>query len=421
MKTLIGLVLALLLAVPLQGQGGATEAEEVAIVELTEDYLDKLLGPLALHPDALVALILPASTVPTDIVLAARFLRSGGTVTAESKLGWDDSVQALARYPEIVYWLDEELSWTVDVGEAFMADPAAVMNAVQRLRARASAAGTLSTTHQQRVIVRDNIISIVPASTRVIYVPRYDPVVVYTPRHDHRPVTHLDFGFGHPTGAWLRYDCDWWSRRIWCFDDPHRNRPDWDRHWRHYRDHKSEIPGAHPWRPPHRGHDHDWREPRRPAVVHVERPRFDADPPSRREILEDRRDTQREVQPPRAIRRLDPGRIERDLRSRENTRRIVERREPRQDADVRSRLPVARVVERDRPRLAPAPRIERPAPNPVPRRSVVINTARPPTAPRVSAPARAPAPRIEPAPPPGAPTVPTHSDRGRSSREKSER
>jgi hypothetical protein len=101
---------------------------------------------LALHPDALIALVLPAATHPTEIVLAARRLARDPAPATLDLEPWDDSVRALARYPEMVAWMDENLEWTQQVGEAFLAQPAEVMTAIQRLRARARANGVLQDT-----------------------------------------------------------------------------------------------------------------------------------------------------------------------------------------------------------------------------------------------------------------------------------
>src|SRR5690606_34554757 len=120
--------------------------------QLTAAELDELVGPIALHPDALVALILPAATVPSDIVLAVRELGRGTAAEAMENEAWDDSVKALVRYPERLRWLDENLAWTKRLGEAFVAQPADVMNAIQRLRAKARVAGTLRDNTQQRVV-----------------------------------------------------------------------------------------------------------------------------------------------------------------------------------------------------------------------------------------------------------------------------
>src|SRR6185295_10263232 len=148
----------------------------------TQQELDQLFGPIALYPDALVALILPAATVPSDVVMAARFLRDNGDPSRLESESWDDSVKSLSHYPDVVKWMDENLAWTKQAGEAFVAQPADVMNAIQRLRAAARAAGTLIDTPQQRIVIEEDNIAIIPADPEIIYVPRYDPEVVYISR-----------------------------------------------------------------------------------------------------------------------------------------------------------------------------------------------------------------------------------------------
>ncbi|MBC8010725.1 MAG: DUF3300 domain-containing protein, partial [Burkholderiales bacterium] len=103
----------------------ATPAEPEKTL-LTPSQLDELLAPIALYPDPLVAIILPAATFPTDVVMAARYLKAGGDPEGIDDQSWDDSVKALARYPDVVKWMDENLAWTQQVGAAFVVQPAAV-------------------------------------------------------------------------------------------------------------------------------------------------------------------------------------------------------------------------------------------------------------------------------------------------------
>lgn len=248
---------------------------------LSAVQLEQLLGPIALYPDALIALILPASTQPTDIVLAARYLRDhGANLSQVESRAWDDSVKSLTHYPEVLKWLDENLHWTKQVGEAFADQPAEVMQAIQRLRARARTNGALATTPQQQVLVEPttSVIRIVPAQPDVIYIPYYDPTIVYVrepipvPRHP-----AIAFGMGGRVGAWLCNDFNWVHGTLWI-GDRHRR---WDHHhdWRH-----PVVPvptvtvvtapsphpaGAHPprqWRPTP-------RPPRSPVVHHPPQPR----------------------------------------------------------------------------------------------------------------------------------------------------
>jgi hypothetical protein len=233
MKTLLPLLgAALLMTGSLRAQEPVAEPEPMvaAAARFDASQLDQLLGPIALYPDALIALILPASTASSDVVLAARYLRDGGDVDQVENQPWDESVQALARYPDIVKWMDENLAWTQQLGEAFAAQPAEIMNAVQRLRARAQAAGTLVTTPQQNVVVEQNTISILPAQPDVIYIPYYDPEVVYVSRPAYY-TTRVHFGPSYRTGFWLSYNLDWGARRVCVV-----NHSDRERYWREQRD-----------------------------------------------------------------------------------------------------------------------------------------------------------------------------------------
>lgn len=203
---------------------------DVFTARYTAEQLDQLLGPIALYPDALIAIILPACTAPTDIVLAARHLRDNGNdLSAIESRPWDDSVKSLAHYPDVLKWLDENLPWTQQVGEAFLAQPAEVMQSIQRLRAKARAAGTLVDTPQQVVVAEPEVIRIVPAQPDIIYVPYYDPAVVFIDRPYYYSSPFISFSTGFAVGSWLAYDFDWSHRTIWVGS---RFRP-WHRHdWR---------------------------------------------------------------------------------------------------------------------------------------------------------------------------------------------
>ena len=224
------------------GQSPPPEAapppEESARQQLSPEELDRLLAPIALYPDALIALILPASTVPSDLVLAARYLGSNGDPAQIANQPWDDSVKSLARYPDVLKWMDQNLDWTTTVGDAFIDQPADVMNSVQRLRTEALAAGNLFDTPQQTIIKEETSIRIVPAEPDVIYVPEYDPEVVYVQPYSQDLGPVLTFGAGFAVGSWLTYDLDWNRRGIyvghwrpgWKRDrDWDRGDRDWDR------------------------------------------------------------------------------------------------------------------------------------------------------------------------------------------------
>ncbi|MCW5549942.1 MAG: DUF3300 domain-containing protein, partial [Opitutaceae bacterium] len=187
-----------------------TNAGAIPPAEADAAHLEKLVSPIALYPDALVALILPASTRPSDIVLAARFLERGGRPAVAATEIWQDSVKALVHYPEVLALLDEDLAWTQELGELFLARPDAVMDAIQALRDRALKNGLLADTPEHSVIVEDGLIRIVPARATVIHVPRYDPEVLRVTRvRTYHPGPFISFGLGYGIGSWLSYDCDW--------------------------------------------------------------------------------------------------------------------------------------------------------------------------------------------------------------------
>jgi hypothetical protein len=229
------------------------EPMQPEVVVRTPGQLDELFGPIALYPDSLIALILPASTYPTDIVLAARFQEKGGNLETVDEQGWDESVEALARFPEVVRWLDENLEWTIQVGEAFADQPVDVMKSIQRLRAAAREAGTLVDTPEQQVLVEGERILIVPAQPDVIYVPVYDPAIVYV-RHPgiHYTEPFCTFGSGFRTGWWMTYDCNWTSYQIWWANPPHYNQNHYDWRYPRFPGHPGYVqdPYRRPWQPP---------------------------------------------------------------------------------------------------------------------------------------------------------------------------
>ncbi|HEX7045479.1 MAG TPA: DUF3300 domain-containing protein [Burkholderiales bacterium] len=147
--------------------------------------LDQLLAPIALYPDGLLSQILMAATYPLEVVQAARWSRanpglSGAeAVKAVEGESWDPSVKSLVAFPQVLQMMDEKLEWTRDLGDAFLAHRALVMDTVQNLRKRAYDAGTLRSNQYYRVERRGDHIVIEPANPEVVYVPYYDPRVVY--------------------------------------------------------------------------------------------------------------------------------------------------------------------------------------------------------------------------------------------------
>ncbi|HVK56437.1 MAG TPA: DUF3300 domain-containing protein, partial [Burkholderiales bacterium] len=149
---------------------------------LSAEELDALVGPIALYPDDLVAIILPASTNPLQIVQADRFLdkrKTNPKLPVDEE--WDDAVKSLLNYPDVVKNMSRDIEWTASLGEAVVTDQTAVLAAVQAFRRKTQAAGNLRTDEKQVVMVEQEVVKIVSADPQVIYVPQYNPstVVVY--------------------------------------------------------------------------------------------------------------------------------------------------------------------------------------------------------------------------------------------------
>ena len=153
----------------------------------TQQELDQMLAPIALYPDSLLSQILMASTYPLEIVEATRWskanpnLKGDEAVKAAEQNGWDPSVKSLVAFPQVLTMMDDKLSWTERLGDAFLTQQAQVMDTVQSLRQKAYAAGNLKSTDQVRVDQQGQTIVIEPPNPQVVYVPYYDPREVYGP------------------------------------------------------------------------------------------------------------------------------------------------------------------------------------------------------------------------------------------------
>lgn len=164
----------------------AAYAETTATsVSFSQAELDQMLAPVALYPDILLSQVLIASTYPLEIVQADRWAKSNRDLKGEDAIkfvqnkDWDASVKALVAYPDLLQRMSEDLDWTQRLGDAFLADEGRVMDTVQNLRNRAANNGSLDKAEHVRVIREDRHIVIEPRQERVVYVPVYDPVVVY--------------------------------------------------------------------------------------------------------------------------------------------------------------------------------------------------------------------------------------------------
>jgi hypothetical protein len=150
-----------------------------------QEELDQILAPIALYPDSLVAQILMASTYPLEVVQADRFAKQNANLKGDAltkaleSQTWDPSVKSLVNFPQVLTMMSEKLDMTQKLGDAFLAQQKMVMDTIQSLRAKAQASGNLKTTKEQTVIVEQKIIKIEPANPQVIYVPTYNPTVVY--------------------------------------------------------------------------------------------------------------------------------------------------------------------------------------------------------------------------------------------------
>jgi Protein of unknown function (DUF3300) len=190
------------------------------------EQLEQMTASIALYPDPIVAQLLPAATRPADVVLADRYVQTGGDPYWIDSQPWDPSVRAMAHYPSILHWMDDNLPWTTQMGQAFVNQQADVMSAIQRLRWRAYNLGNLVSTPQQTVVVFNGMIEILPAQPETVYIPYYDPVAVY-----YRPVIvdrpFIVFGLGFRVGFWLHHDCDWHDHTIIVWHPDHPRPHDW--------------------------------------------------------------------------------------------------------------------------------------------------------------------------------------------------
>jgi Protein of unknown function (DUF3300) len=221
---------------------GATSATP-AVARLSADQLDSLVAPIALYPDPLLAQTLAASTYPLEIIQLQQWmarhpdLKGEALAAAVEKENWDPAVQGLAGLPDVVKRLGEDIKWTTDLGNAFLAQQSDVMDAVQRMRRKASGTGNLKTTEQQtvttQVVQTREVIVIQQANPQVIYVPAYNPVVVYGPPvYPYPPIYYpppgyyaagvaIGFGVGVAMGAF--WGGGWGYGPRWGYGSVHIN------------------------------------------------------------------------------------------------------------------------------------------------------------------------------------------------------
>jgi hypothetical protein len=198
-------------------------AEEAAAATIPPEQLDSLVAPIALYPDPMLSQTLVASTYPLEIIQLQQWLEKNknlkdkALVDAVKKQDWDPSIQAMAALPDVVKQMAENIKWTTDLGNAFLAQQSDVMDAVQRMRKKAKDAGNLKSSQQQKVetqvVESKQVIVIQQASPEVVYVPSYNPTVVYgAPAYPYPPIAYpppgyyaagmaISFGIGVAMGA----------------------------------------------------------------------------------------------------------------------------------------------------------------------------------------------------------------------------
>ena len=226
-RQILSIVCVLLLipaGIPLMAQQPAPQAPPPAQAPapppaqpLSPQQLDNLVAPIALYPDSLLSQILVAATYPLEVVEAAQWLSQNRNlqgqqlVDAAKQQNWDPSIQALVVFPDVLNRLNSDIRWTTDLGNAFLAQQADVMNSVQRMRQEAQAAGRLNSNAQQTVTTQtqggQTVIEIVPANPEVVYVPEYNPWYVWGPPvwGYYPPLYYpaVSFGFGFYPGIYI--------------------------------------------------------------------------------------------------------------------------------------------------------------------------------------------------------------------------
>lgn len=259
---LLGLVV--IVSTVAHGQQPVAAANDPSAVAapLPQGELEALLAPIALYPDQILAQILMASTYPLEIVMAARFVQQNPSLAGDaldqalSDKNWDPSVLSLTAYPQVLVMMNDKLDWTQRLGDAFLASQQQVMDTVQTLRSKAQAAGNLRNTPQQTVTNQAGFIDIEPAQPEYVYVPVYDPRVIYGPWSD--PVYQPDYWYpppiyGYPDlsagiaigiffgAAWRISNNHWgWARPNWrghgigvdVRNNNFANRPQYVNRWR---------------------------------------------------------------------------------------------------------------------------------------------------------------------------------------------
>ncbi len=190
-------------------------------VPLSAQQLEDLVGRIALYPDDLLAIVLPAATFPLDIVQADRFLQKlKQDKNLKPDARWDESIRNLLNYPEVISMMSQDLDWTQGLGEAVVSQQADVIKAIQQFRAKAATAGNLKSDDKQVIVQEQQVIKIVPANPEVIYVPQYQPstVIVYQPAPvwAYYPTPYPVYYYPYPPGAAFATGFFWGATTAWA-------------------------------------------------------------------------------------------------------------------------------------------------------------------------------------------------------------
>src|SRR5713226_5494513 len=226
-------------------------SSQAAQAAWSPDELNQLVAPIALYPDALVAQIVAAASYPTEVVEANRWIQQNTSLKGEElakaadSQSWDPSVKALTQFPSVLAMMDENLSWTSAIGDAYVNRPQNVLDAVQVMRQRAQQAGNLKSAPQEVVTTEGQTIAIQPADPDVVYVPEYDPWDVYGEPIEFYPGwvggdfvgPGIAFGLGVGVGVfggfgwgWHHWRADWHGREVEFNHNPyHSHSPTFDR------------------------------------------------------------------------------------------------------------------------------------------------------------------------------------------------
>jgi hypothetical protein len=222
-----------------------TGTSEVPLMSALE--LEDLVGPVALYPDDLLAIILPAAAYPQQIIEASRFLAAlENDASLEPDPDWDDSVVALLNYPEVIELMNDDIDWTWRLGEAMIAQQTDLVAAIESFRDRAYNAGNLKSDEYQKVSRDEGYIEITPVEEDVIYVPYYEPerVVVYQPRpvyyyyprsypvyyYPYTSAYHFNSGFFW--GVTTAFSIGWYTDSLHVYHHSYYGHPYYGRHYR---------------------------------------------------------------------------------------------------------------------------------------------------------------------------------------------